>query len=155
MNIGIIIYSNTGNTRFVAGKLKERLLVSGHSSEIEEIEVEGEASPLKKDFRFKNEPDLHKYDAAVFGSPVQAFSLNPVMEAYLSRINSFQGKKAACFVTKRLPFKWTGGTRAVERMKKICTEKGGFVQGKGIVIWSSSKRNAMIDDVVKEISITF
>jgi len=39
MKIGIIVYSQTGNTLSVAEKLKEKLAVAGHSAEIEQVMV--------------------------------------------------------------------------------------------------------------------
>jgi len=46
-------------------------------------------------------------------------------------------------VTKQLPGKWTGGNRAVARMKKICEEKGGTVYGSEIIIWNSRREQAV------------
>lgn len=41
----------------------------------------------------KSAPDVSGYDAVIFASPVQAFSLAPVMKLYLSKLPSLAGKK--------------------------------------------------------------
>ena len=154
MNIGIIVYSQTGNTYSVALKLKEKLATAGYSVNIERVKISGRESGAK-DFQFKTRPKVKTYDALVFGSPVEAFSLSPVMKSYLTQIASLKSKKVACFVTKHLPFYWTGGNQAVNKMKKICESKGAAVCESGIVIWSSTHREKMITDVVEKLSKLF
>jgi len=44
MNIGIIVYSQTGNTLSVAKKLEERLSAAGHSVNLEQVTVAGAAN---------------------------------------------------------------------------------------------------------------
>ena len=48
MNIGIILYSETGNTYSVSQKLKEKLIKAGHSVNIERLKVIGKVNPGKK-----------------------------------------------------------------------------------------------------------
>ena len=151
MNIDIIIYSQTGNTHSVALKLKEKLSTVGHLVNLDRLKVIGDYKPGIRDIRFETLPDVGKYDAFVFGSPVQAFSLSQVMTTYLKQIALLKSNKVALFVTKQLPFYWTGGTQAVRKMKKICEAKGGVVCGSGIVIWSSKHREQMIADVTEKI----
>ena len=155
MNIGIIIYSQTGNTNSVALKLKEKLSAAGHSVDIERIEISGELGPRATNFQLKTKPDVDKYDALVFGAPVQAFSLSPAMKSYLTQMASLKGKKVACFVTKGLPFYWTGGNQAVNKIKKICESKDGAVCGSGMVIWSSARRDQKITEVIDRLSRLF
>ena len=118
MNIGIILYSETGNTYSVSQKLKEKLIKTGHSVNIERLKVIGKVNPGKKDIQFDSLPDIEPYDALVFGSPVQAFSLSSAMTAYLSQIKSLQDKKVAFLVTQFFPFPWLGGNRTIEQIKK-------------------------------------
>ena len=155
MNIGIIIYSQTGSTYSVALKLKEMLATAGHSVNIERVIPAGDAQPRAKDLQFEKRPEVGTYDALVFGAPVEAFSLSPVMKGYLMQVASLKGKKIACFVTKRLRFNWTGGNQAVNKIKKICGSKDGAVCESGIVIWSSAHREKMIAEVVDKFSRLF
>ena len=152
MKIGVIAYSKTGNTYDVAQKLKEILDSAGHSVNIERVTINGEATPGSKNFQLTTIPAVDHYDALVFGAPVNAFSLAPAMIAYLNQLSSLQGKKIACFVTKQLPFYWTGGNRAIAQMKKICELKGAAVLGTEIVIWSKSQRDQNINRCIESLS---
>lgn len=155
MNIGIVVYSQTGNTYLVARKLKEKLDASGHSAKIEQVTITGDASPGAKNFQLETIPGVDRYDAVIFGGPVQAFSLTPVMAAYLEQLPSLKDKKITCFVTKRLPFHWTGGKQAIGKMKQICEAKEAEVCGTGIVVWSKSRREENISKCIESLADLF
>ena len=155
MNIGIILYSETGNTYSVSQKLKEKLVKAGHSVNIERLKVIGKVNPGKKDIQFESLPDIEPYDALVFGSPVQAFSLSSTMTAYLSQIKSLQDRKVAFLVTQFFPFPWLGGNRAIGQMKKICESKGAAARGAEIVNCSNPSREKRITEVVEKLSKLF
>lgn len=138
MKIGIIVYSQTGNTYSAAEQIKERLVRAGHSVEINRITIIGKTSG--KEIQFDFIPEVDNYEALVFAAPVQAFSLAPVMKAYLAQLASLKDKKIACLVTKQLPFNWTGGNQAISQMEKICQTKSGKVSGSVIVNWQPAKR---------------
>ena len=152
MNIGICVYSQTGNTASVAKEIEKKLSAADHNVKIEMITVEGEVKPGKSDYQFKTVPDLGKYDVLVFGSPVQAFSLSSVMSSYLKQIESLQNKKVACFLTKGLPFNWTGGNRAIRQMRKICEGKNAEIFDTGIIKWVAKRREKDIDEIVNRLS---
>lgn len=155
MKIGIIVYSQTGNTYSVAQKLKEKLVASGHMVNVERLTPVGDVQKDPKNVRFEKLPDLAGYDALVFGAPVQAFSLSAVMATYMKQLPSLQGKKIACFVTKGLPFAFTGGSRAISRLTKDSESKGGKVVGTGIVYWGKKDRENQITDIVERIGKLF
>ncbi len=154
MKIGIIVHSYTGNTYEVAKKLEEKLKGAGKDVEIQRVKMVGGDEPKGKDIEFENPPEVDKYDALIFGSPVHAFSLAVAMRTYLEQIPSLQDKKIALFVTKNLRFEWTGGTRAIGQMKKICQAKGGMIFGTGIVVWNK-QRNKKIAELAEEFSRLF
>ncbi len=139
MKIGIIVYSQTGNTYEVAQKIQELLTKKGNSVKIERIDVKNEKERDIKKIQIINGPDISKYDALIFGSPVHAFSLSSVMTAFLSQLKSLEGKKVSCFVTKGLPLKGTGGNQAISKMKGICESKGGEFCRSEIVICNKDK----------------
>ena len=143
MKIGLIIYSETGNTKHVAEQLQEKLSTAGHAVSLEEITISGGV------------PAADSYDSIIFGAPVQAFSLNPVMKAYMEKLPSLAGKKAAIFVTKQIPLLWFGGTGAVARMKKACESRGAEVVGTEIVVWAAAKREQTIKKCVESLSSLF
>lgn len=155
MKIGLIIYSHTGNTRTVAQKIAEKLNASDQEVKIEEIAISGNTPAQAGKFELTAIPAVEDYEALIFGSPVQAFALNPVMKAYLEQLVSLQGKAVAIFVTKQLPMLWLGGTGAVAAMKNICEAKGAKVLGTEIVVWSEKKRQESIQKCVENIGRLF
>jgi len=155
MNIGIIVYSKTGNTLSVAERIQEKLKEAGHRAELERIVPIGDVHPGVREMQFSSNPSVDGYDAIVFCGHVQAFSLVSAMRLYLSQIGSLKDKKVALFAGKQLPGKWTGGNKAVRTMKDICESKGAEVIGSGIVIWSSKEVEQMKTDTVQELSALF
>ena len=154
MKIGIIINSETGNTYKVAEIIREKLISKGQNIEIKKVKAEGEIAPGSK-IKLTENPSIDDYDALIFGGPVVAFSLTPVMKTYISGLGSLKGKKIACFVTKQLPFKWTGGNQAINSMKKKCKNKGAEVIKTGIINWKKEITNNLINDLAEELSNLF
>jgi len=155
MNIGLVIYSLTGNTLSVAEKIKNKLTENGHSVSLEPIQISGETPAQPGKFELTVIPDVSGYDALILGSPVQAFSLNPVMKAYLPKLPKLEGKKVALFVTKQLPALWLGGTGSIKRMKAECEKQGAKVIGSDIVVWASSKREQSTAECVQNMGRYF
>jgi menaquinone-dependent protoporphyrinogen IX oxidase len=149
MKIGIIVYSQTGNTLSVAEKLKEKLATAGHSPEIEQVTVVGGHKSGDRTFQLETRPDVAQYDALVFGSAVEAFSLSPVMRGYLAVVDSLQGKQIACLVTQLFPYPWMGGNRAIRQMRGLCKSKGATVCGAGVVNWSKFRRANTTEQAIK------
>ena len=155
MEIGIIVYSQTEHTYSVAQMLKDKLVVDGHSAKLERVVLSGNVKPGdKKNIKFEIAPDVSGYDALIFGAPVHAFSLAPPMDIYMTQLPSLQDKKIACFVTKGLPFSWTGGNSAIDRMKKIVESKNGSVNLTEVLVWGKN-RNKKIGKMVQKFSSMF
>jgi len=155
MHIGIIVFSQTGHTKSVTEKLAARLKERGHDVTIEEVKPEGEVTPATKNITFISAPEVSPYEGIVFASPVQAFSLASGMKAYMGRIGSLEKKRVACFVTKQIPAKWTGGNKALRQMKKLCTLSGAAPAVTGIIFWGDKYRERMIDETVEAITGAF
>lgn len=154
MNIGIIVHSQTNNTYSVAERLQAKLQEAGNEVNIGKVDMVGGNKPGSRDIQIENPPDVTGYDGLIFGSPVHAFSLAPAMKVYLEQISSLQDKKVALFVTKGLPLKFTGGTRAIGQMEKICKSKGGNVLATDIVIWRGDI-DKNIDELISKFSAIF
>lgn len=150
MNIGIIVYSHTGHTLEAATLLAGKMEAAGQKTAIEQITISGEAAPGK--FTITASPETGIYDALVFASPVQAFSLNPVMRQYLESLPTLEGKKVALLATKQLPFFWTGGNRAISTMAQICWNKGAEIIGSSIVIWSGARKEKTLNEAVPRLA---
>jgi flavodoxin len=155
MNIGMVINSQTGNTLSVAKKLEERLVAAGHDVTLHHLQPIGEVHPGVKDVKFESLPDLDPYDALVFGSQVNAFSLSASMACYMPQVSSVQGKPVALLVTEALPYAIFGGNRAVRHMSGECEAKGANVLGSGIVNWSRKSREKQIVKVVDHLAALF
>lgn len=155
MKIGLIYYSATGNTGKVAGMLKEMLEDKGHTVVIDEITMEGSTPAQAGKFELTHIPDPCSYDGAIFGAPVQAFTLNPVMKAYLGKLPAMDNLKTAVFITKQLPLLWIGGTGAVAQVKNALEARGAKVIGTEIVVWSEKKREQSIRQCLESIGNLF
>jgi len=155
MNIGIIVYSQTGNTLAVAEKLKEKLSAAGRSVTLEQVTVVGGRKKGDKEFQLETLPDVGPYEALVFGSAVEAFSLSPVLTEYLKEVGSLEGKKVACLVTQLFPYPWMGGDRAIRQMRKLCQAKGATVVGAGVVNWVKFRREKTTARAVTRLSELF
>ena len=154
MKIGIIVYSQTGNTFSVAEKLKAKLTAAGHNVNIERLTtVGGETDPSKA--KIEKLPDLSGYDALAFAGPVQAFSLSRVMAAYMNQLPPLNNKKAVVFITKGLALAFTGGNQAIKQLTKGVESHGGKVVGTGMVFWGSKDRDNQINEVVEKLSKSF
>lgn len=147
MNVGIIVYSQTGNTLSVAQKLKEAVLAKGHTAVLERVEAVNDAPNSKQPPRLTKAPDPSAYDAVVFGAPVHGFSLCPVMKLYLAQCPKLRGKPVCCFVTQHLKKPWMGGNRAIKQIRALCGEKGAINRESGVVNWTAPGRDAQIDAV--------
>lgn len=155
MNIGIVVYSQTGHTLEVCEKLKERLIGEGHSVNLEQITVVGGRTPQSKTFELESKPDISSYDGIVFASYVEAFSLCQVMDRYMKQIGALKDKQIACLVTQQFPFPWMGGNRAIRQMTKICRSKGASICATGVVNWAKARRDKTMAEAVARLSKAF
>jgi flavodoxin len=148
MKIGIILYSYTGNTLSVAERLKVVLCNKGHEVSLERIKAIDEDPNSGKPILLAEIPDASQYDEIIFGAPVRAFSLNPIMKVYLGKLPDLQGKNISCFVTEYFPKAWMGGNNAIKQMKRIVREKNGNIIHCGVINWSNSKREEQINEML-------
>jgi len=155
MNIGIIVYSQSGHTAEVAGKLKDRLIGADHSVQLERVTVVGERAPGAKAIEWENKPDVSGYEAVIFASYVEAFSLCRVMAQYMEGIVPLQGTQVACLVTQQFPYPWMGGNRAIRQMKRICQAKGAEIRATAVVNWAKSRREKTMDAAIAQLSKAF
>lgn len=151
MKIGIIVYSQTGNTLVVAQKLENVLKAAGHIVSMERVEAVSEGERALR----KPAPDIISYDGLIFASPVQAFSLAPIMKLYLAQISNLADKQVSCFVTQHFKKKFLGGNRAVSQITAACKAKGAKIEESGIIHWSSEMREQQIDELVLRLSSKF
>jgi flavodoxin len=139
MNIGMIVYSQTGHTLSVAMELKEKLSAAGHVVTLEQVETAGPVKLSAQSAELKTKPAIDTYDALVFGCPVRGGRMSAAMTSYLEQITSLQGKRVACLVTHFF-FRGWGANQTIKLMKEVCESKGATVCGSGSVRWLSLRR---------------
>lgn len=154
MKIGIILYSQTGNTRSVALKLKEKLTGFGHKAAIEEIKASGTGHGPSA-VHLTSIPDASLFDALVLAAPVQAFTLTMVMKSYCNHLPSLNGTKVAFLLTQFFPFRWMGGTRALRVLKGHAERLGAVALGGEVVNWSRKNRVEIIEAVTDRLAKLF
>lgn len=152
MSLGIVVYSETGNTRLVAGKLEVAAAAAGHRVHVDEIRLAERRTQGSRAFALAVSPSVEGFDFVVFGAPVEAFSLSPVMVEYLRGTPSLAGKRVACLVTQGFPYRWLGGNRAVKQMRRLCEAKGAAVIGGEVVNWMGAGREDRIARAVERLS---
>jgi hypothetical protein len=151
MNVGMVVYSQTGNTHSVAASLKEKLVAAGHTVTMERLQTSGDPTQ-GQEVQLQALPSVEPYDTLVVAAPVHAFSLSVPMKTCLNQLASLQGKRVVCLVTQAFPFAWLGGNRAIRQMTRLCGSKGATVCGSGIVNWSRKSRDQQISQVVDRLS---
>ena len=152
MQIGIIVYSKTGNTLSVVEKLEKTLTEAGHDAVIQRVTVNNDEEGASGQLRLTANPDISVYDAVVFAAPVHAFSLAPAMKLYLEQLEDLSGKKVYGFVTQHFKKPWMGGNRAIRKLKTLCQKKGADLGITGIVNWSNKEREKQIEEIISKLS---
>lgn len=140
MRIGIIAYSKTGNTLYVAEKLRDKLISAGKEASVVRLRSET--------------PDLERYEGLVFCSPVNGGAPADAMKSYLAKMKSLEGKKVALMATGLFPAA-LGRKQTLTYMKKICREKGAEICGEGSVGWWSFGRERKIERLVEDLASCF
>lgn len=151
INIGIIIYTWSGNTLSIAQKLEEKLSSAGHKVSLEQLET---AAPLKLGAQMselKSIPSIKKYDVLVLASPVHGGRISSPIASFLEGTPSLLGKKVALLATHFLPFGW-GGKQMIRSMKEVCEAKGAQIIGEGSVPWANFQPKRYIDEVVNKLA---
>jgi len=149
MNIGIFVYSQTGNTLSVAQKLEGTLRSIGHMVAIKNVKAVDDHPNYGVSHKIETPPDISNFDTVIFASPVQAFSLARPMKVFLAQIASLSGKKVYGFVTHGLKKPWLGGNRAIREITSACKEKGGELLASGIISWNADNRESQINELTK------
>jgi flavodoxin len=152
MNIGIVVYSQTGNTYSVATRLYNELKKKGYKVTLEKIEAKRDMKKSPNIFEISKRPNIDKYNVIIFASYVEAFSLCPVMKKYLEDIKSLKDKKVAYFVTEHFPYAWMGGNHAINKMRYISETKGAISLSNSVVNWKNKRREELIEKVISNIT---
>ncbi len=149
MNIGIIIYSQTGNTLAVAVELKEAFHELGHKVEIKHVKID-RFHPITNNYKLIGNPSVTQYDVVIFGGPIHSFRLCSMMRRYLMQIDSLDGKIVYGFVTHYFAHASLGGKQGIQNMENLVLNANGKMSKTAIIDWSSSNRANQINNLVEQ-----
>lgn len=147
MNVGVVVYSLTGNTLSVAEAVKASLISKGHSVRLEPIKAKNEDPKATGAVELTQVPALEGAQLVVLGGPVRGFSPAPIIKAYVDQLPDLHGLPVFLLVTHHFPFAFLGGNSAIAMTRKLIEAKNGRVIGSGVVNWSSKHRADNIQDV--------
>jgi len=108
MKIGIVYYSRTGSTRYVAKLLEEK--IKNKKVDVDLIEIEhvnkpgffkaGKTSVKQLELPIKNTNfDMKEYDFIVTGTPIWAGRPAPFVKTFMNKAENINSKNASIFLT--------------------------------------------------------
>ena len=118
MNVGIVVYSLTGNTFAVAESVKQALIAGGHSVSFETIKAKNEDPNYAGSVELTQAPQLEGMKCVVLGGPVRGFATAPIMKAYLQQLPDLKGLPVYLFVTHHFLWAFLGGNSAIGMTRK-------------------------------------
>lgn len=149
MKVGIIIYSKTNNTFSVASELEKRFVKLNHEASLLRISAKDDNQRISKKIQLTEIPDVTPFDVLIFASPVHAFRLSPIMQAYLNQLPTLRDKIVASFVTQAFPFAFMGGNQAIATLKaQVQLKSATLVKGLVINWFPTRKRKKAIEETI-------
>lgn len=146
MKVGIIVFSLTGNTLYVAKEVCKAIKKEKIDCKIDEIKIDVIGGKFDgNNFEIKKYPEIDKYDTIIFACPVHGFSVPKVVKKYFESITNLSDKKIACYVTEMFPHPWMGGNNAIRQFKTLMFSKGADIEKTGVINWKSNNRKEHIE----------
>ena len=148
MKTAIVYYSMSGNTKFVADKIAEK--IEADIVRIEPVKAYPDKGAKKfiwggKSAVMGEKPALHpyefnveKYDRIIFGTPVWASNFAPPIRTFIKENPDIHEKKLAVFTC----FSGGGADKAIEKMKKYI----GIKEFEAELILVDPKENVKVED---------
>lgn len=148
MNIGIIVYSETGNTLALCEQARDILTGYGQTVTLARITV----NDVKLDRSLRDAPVADRYDLVILGTPVQGFSLPVPVKEYLARATFAQGVKLGVLITQYFKADWLGGTQTLKQALAAFARFNPVFYGSGIVHVRSRKRDEQINAAMRALT---
>ena len=120
----VVIHSQSGNTAAFARGLAHNLRLRGHNSDVALLRPQGRLRPRMGTVSLARTPSIEGYDTLLCGGPVWGFTASPVILTFLRLQESLHGIRVFNFVTKGLPFAFTGGSQALAAMNREAHRAG-------------------------------
>lgn len=153
MKILMMVHSNTGHTLEVAHRLESNYRTKGHQVTIKPIVALDDREYDVNKVVLVDSPILEEADVYIFGAPVRAFQLSPVMRNYLHQVDTLENKSVYCYLTQYFPFRFLGGNHAMKQFQSILKSKNAKIQSHFVVNWSATKkRSRLIESMIADFS---
>lgn len=127
MKIGVFVHSQTGNTAKLGLAVVHALREKGHDVAIELLRPAGRVNPGSKNIEFRNLPDAARFEAVLFGGPIWAHNVSPVITSAITQIAGLKGKKTLFFLTSFFPPSLSGCKRSQAAVRSLLEETGASV----------------------------
>ena len=148
MTTAIVYYSMSGNTKYVADKIAEKLHadiiriepVKAYPNQGAQKFIWGGKSAVmgEKPALQPYEFSVEKYDSIILGTPVWASNFAPPIRTFIKENPDIHGKKLAVFTC----FSGSGADKAIEKMKKYI----GIKEFEAELILIDPKENIKVED---------
>ena len=148
MTTAIVYYSMSGNTKYVADKIAERIEadiiridpVKAYPDKGAKKFIWGGKSAVmgEKPALLPYELNVEKYDRIILGTPVWASNFAPPIRTFIKENPNIRGKKLAVFTC----FSGGGADKAIEKMKKYI----GIEKFEAELILVDPKENVKAED---------
>jgi flavodoxin len=144
MDVGIIFYSKTGNTKKIAERIKEYAEKREHNVHIIEVIPEkqpgflkaGHSSIRQKDLPIKNGSiDASSWDIVLIGCPIWAGKPAPFIKTILQKTSNLHGKKTSMFIT----CSGSPEDKTLDLLKSYLIEKQADVSSNSLVVHMDRK----------------
>ena len=148
MKTAIVYYSMSGNTKYVADKIAEKL--GAAIIRIEPVKADPDEGAKKFIWGGKSavmgekpalqpyEFSVEKYDSIILGTPVWTSNFVPPIRTFIKENPDIHGKKLAVFTC----FSGSGADKAIEKMKKYI----GIKEFEAELILIDPKENIKVED---------
>jgi flavodoxin len=144
MNVGIIFYSRSGNTRQIAERIKNQAEEHDHTVNVVEVIPVKQPGFLKagysairqKELPIKNDSlDVSSWDVVLVGCPIWAGKPAPFIKTLLKNTSHLNGKKTSMFIT------CSGGSesKTVNLLKSYLEGKQAKISNKKLIVHMNRK----------------
>lgn len=146
MNVGIIYYSKSGNTKQIAEQIKHQAEEKDHTVDVVEVIPEKQPGFLKaghsairqKDLPIQNDSvDASSWDVVFVGSPIWAGKPAPLIKTMIQKTTGFNNTKVSVFISCGGGEK--PGSKAVDLIKSYLHEKQAIVLDETLIVHMNRK----------------
>ncbi|MCB2209938.1 flavodoxin domain-containing protein [bacterium] len=151
MEIGLVVYSNTGHTAKLAALLAAELQALGQGVRVIPLVPAGEYSMKELRTPLASSHDVSPFDVIVAATPVHGGRMAAPVRTFLEQTPTLAGKPVAFLLTHFLPYKM-GAAQTIEAMTDLSEEAGATVLDSADVTWFSLGRHKKMKNAAVELA---